>query len=76
MSLIKCPECKNDGYRIGNQVLTFQGHPEIYPDFLQRYINIMCTHETPEKLAHAKELLKSPTDSILIAEFALRFFMQ
>jgi len=70
------PEVKNDSYRIGHQVLTFQGHPEIPREFLSKFLDVFGTHESPEKIAHAKETLNSPTDSATIADAALQFFLQ
>ena len=70
------PEVTNDSYRIGTQVLTFQGHPELYPDFLNRYIDVFCGNLPEEKVAQAKETLKVKTDSSLVAEVAIRFFLQ
>ena len=70
------PEVTNDSYRIGKQVLTFQGHPEITPEFLEKYIDVFCTHMPADRIAQAKETLKVNTDSSLVADIALRFFLQ
>lgn len=68
--------CTVESYRVGTQILTFQGHPEINQDFLSYYIDILCAHESPEAIAAAKATLQAPIDSQRIADTALRFFLQ
>ena len=67
--------CPVESYRIGRQVLTFQGHPEITPDFLAHYIKHLCAHEPADAVARAMDTLKTPTDAQLVADVALRFFL-
>ena len=70
------PECKYDSYRIGHQVLTFQGHPELSREFVTPFIEDFCSSVLPaDQIAHAKDTLTIPADSPLVADVVLRFFI-
>ena len=62
--------CKNESYRIGNQVITFQGHPEFTVAY-SRHLLLNCCDDEDETLRH--EALQSLENLTSQGEVAVRF---
>lgn len=67
--------CPIESYRIGRQVLTFQGHPEFSNSFIAHWIKD-CAPDEPEsvKSAALKSLQSLPNEGTTVARWILRFF--
>lgn len=67
--------CPNESFRIGRQVLTFQGHPEFTNDFIRHWIED-CAPDEPEQVKatalHSLENLEN--QGTAVAGWLLRFF--
>ena len=62
--------CKNETYRIGNQVITFQGHPEFTVAY-SRHLLLNCCDDEDETLR--REALQSLENLTPQGEVAVRF---
>ena len=62
--------CKNESYRIGNQVITFQGHPEFTVAY-SRHLLLNCCDDEDETLR--REALQSLENLTPQGEVAVRF---
>ena len=69
--------CRNESYRIGNQVITFQGHPEFTVDYSRHLLMNCCDDEDEAVRCRALQTLEELTpQGDIAARFALDLLMK
>ena len=73
--LAESPFCRYEGFRIGDHILTFQGHPEYTVGYARHLLLNHSGHIAPEKRAAALESIeKYDHQGVEAARFICRFF--
>ena len=70
------PFCPNAVYRIGDQVLCFQAHPEFVHDYSQALLDLRRDYLGEALYAQARESLERDQHGVVVAEWMLRFVAQ
>lgn len=65
--------CPNAVYRIGDQVLCFQGHPEFTTDYARELLNLLRPVVGETRYQTALPTLDQPHQGVLVAEWMMRF---
>ena len=65
--------CENASWFLGDQILTFQGHPEFTPASFRRLLERRRTNVGSELLDGALNTIEHPNDSERIARWMLEF---
>lgn len=68
--------CPNAAYRIGDQVLCFQAHPEFVDDYELALLNIRRESLGEQLYAQAMESMSLQHHGVVVAEWMLRFAAQ
>lgn len=66
-----CPFCPNAAYSIGQQVLSFQGHPEFTAEYIQRLLPRRENCIGSDVFERGMSTLSIPTDENLIGQWML-----
>ena len=67
--------CQYEGFRIGNYILTFQGHPEYTPEYELYLLNNHAQHEDEEVKKEAVLSIKNLRhQGTVIAQFIIHFY--
>ena len=67
--------CRYEGFRIGNYILTFQGHPEYTPEYELYLLNNHAQHEDEEVKKEAVLSIKNLRhQGTVIAQFIIHFY--
>ena len=74
--LLTSEYCPNAAYQIGNQVLTFQGHPEFSRDYLVALLNSRRKRIGESEVNAALETVSNPTNSDVIGMWIVNFIQQ
>ncbi|MCP5163100.1 MAG: hypothetical protein H6999_05395 [Hahellaceae bacterium] len=65
------PFCEYAGFRIGAHILTFQGHPEFFPDYIRHLMQSRRERLGESCYLKAWDSLDHPTDSGSVAQWLL-----
>ncbi len=68
--------CPNASWFIGNQVLSFQGHPEFDAEYFRRLIQRRASHIGEERLQQALDQIEQGNDSDRVIDWLLAFILQ
>ena len=73
--IAQSPFCQYEGFRIGNHILTFQGHPEYTPAYELHLLNNHALHEDEEVKKEAVLSIKNLRhQGTAIAQFIIHFY--
>lgn len=66
--------CRFEALRYGQQIYTFQGHPEYTPYYMDYYLNHLADGQDPEVTQQALSSLRMPQQGVEVARWIIAMF--